>query len=101
MKPNWHYFSTGLGKLLLGYLFNAAANMPPVDKVMLSCFVANTGARAFYDKMGFKTDDISPRPRKLRGGRTREPDYLILSCAIGQSLRNQQAQPRAIGTGGN
>ncbi|KAL8392340.1 hypothetical protein RB595_002509 [Gaeumannomyces hyphopodioides] len=83
---------TGLGRLLLGYLFNAAANMPPVDKVMLSCFAANTGARAFYDKMGFETDDISPQPRKLRGGRAREPDYLILSCAVGRSLRDQQAQ---------
>lgn len=73
--------------------------MPPVDKVMLSCFVANTGARAFYDKMGFETDSISPRSRKLRGGRTRELDYLILSCAIGQRLRDQQAQPPGGGGG--
>ncbi|KAL8305835.1 hypothetical protein RB597_003481 [Gaeumannomyces tritici] len=81
---------TGLGKLLMGYLLNAAANMPPVDKVMLSCFAANTGARTFYNKMGFEIDELSPQPRRLRGGRTREPDYLILSCAIGRSLRDQQ-----------
>lgn len=73
----------GLGTLLMGYLYNIAATLPPIAKVMLTCFVANTGASAFYEHMGFVTDDISPRPKRLRGGRqTRSPDYMILSKVV-------------------
>ncbi|KAL5890129.1 hypothetical protein ACKVWC_005345 [Pyricularia oryzae] len=74
---------SGLGRLLMGYLCNIAATLPPITKVMLTCFTSNEGARAFYEQMGFVTDDISPRPRVLRGGReTRAPDYVILSKVV-------------------
>jgi hypothetical protein len=59
-----------------------AHNMPPVTKVMLTCFAANERGLAFYKKLGFSTDEISPVPRRLRGGRIYEPDYVILSKRV-------------------
>jgi len=49
---------------------------------MLTCFAANKRGLAFYRKLGFSTDEISPVPRRLRGGRVYEPDYVILSKRV-------------------
>ncbi len=54
-----------------------AYNLPPVTKVMLTCFVSNTAALDFYRARGFSTDDMSPTARVLRG-KTVLPDYAIL-----------------------
>lgn len=63
----------------MSLLDTVAANMPSVEKVMLTCFLANQRALRFYKKLGFQPDDISPGPRKLRGGKMFTPDYVIFS----------------------
>ena len=59
-----------------------AANLPPAAKVMLTCFRSNQRGLAFYRKMGFETDPISPGPRRLRRGKVVTPDYVILSRPV-------------------
>ncbi|KAL2268218.1 hypothetical protein VTJ83DRAFT_3064 [Remersonia thermophila] len=73
---------TGLGKLLMSFHTTIAQHLPPINKVMLTCFLSNARGLAFYRKLGFDKDDISPEPRVLRGGKTREPDYVILSKLV-------------------
>ncbi|OAA53508.1 gcn5-related n-acetyltransferase [Niveomyces insectorum RCEF 264] len=72
---------TGLGAHLLGLLSVVAHNLPPVTKVMLTCFRTNAGALRFYEKQGFALDATSPVARTLRGT-TVEPDYAILSKPV-------------------
>ncbi|GAB1317366.1 hypothetical protein MFIFM68171_07576 [Madurella fahalii] len=73
---------TGLGSLLMSFHSAVAANLPPVTKVMLTCFLSNQRGLAFYEKLGFEKDDISPGPRRLRYGKTFTPDYVIMSKMI-------------------
>ncbi|KAF4125120.1 N-alpha-acetyltransferase 40 [Geosmithia morbida] len=56
--------------------------MPTFEDVMLTCFVANEAARAFYRKMGFDVDVSSPRERKLRSGKRSTAEYVILSRSV-------------------
>ncbi|KAH8682758.1 acyl-CoA N-acyltransferase [Xylariales sp. PMI_506] len=70
---------TGLGKHLMGFQESVAAHTPDVNKVMLTCFLKNENALAFYRKLGFEKDSISPEPRKLRFGKEFIPDYIIMS----------------------
>ncbi|KAI0377568.1 acyl-CoA N-acyltransferase [Hypomontagnella monticulosa] len=76
---------TGLGKILMGFLESIAANTPPIKKVMLTCFLSNQRALAFYTKSGFVRDEISPTPRKLRFGKEFIPDYVIMSKIVSSS----------------
>ncbi|KAK4142877.1 uncharacterized protein C8A04DRAFT_12895 [Dichotomopilus funicola] len=80
---------TGLGALLMGFHSTAASNLPPITKVMLTCFLANQRGLAFYKKLGFETDEISPVPRKLRYGKIFTPDYVILSKTVRSVLDSQ------------
>ncbi|KAF3069727.1 hypothetical protein GL218_07994 [Daldinia childiae] len=80
LKPELQ--GTGLGKILMGFLENVAVNTPPVEKVMLTCFLSNQRAFTFYKKLGFEKDEISPEPRKLRFGKEFIPDYVIMSKAV-------------------
>ena len=66
----------------MGHLVTVAENLPPVTKVMLTCFVANERALGFYRGVGFEKDAISPEPRKLRLGRVLEPKYVIMSREV-------------------
>ncbi|OIW28106.1 acyl-CoA N-acyltransferase [Coniochaeta ligniaria NRRL 30616] len=84
LKP--HLQRTGLGRLLMGFLCTVAKNIPPVDKVMLTCFLSNERGLDFYGKLGFQKDEISPVPRKLRFGKTFTPDYAILSKPISRPM---------------
>lgn len=52
------------------------ANM---TKAMLTVFTSNEGAERFYRKREYETDEFSPQERRLRGGKIKRPDYLILS----------------------
>ncbi|KAI0107303.1 acyl-CoA N-acyltransferase [Hypoxylon sp. NC0597] len=83
LKPELQ--GTGLGKTLMEFLESVAANTPPIEKVMLTCFLSNQRALAFYKKLGFKRDEISPEPRKLRFGKEFIPDYVIMSKVIRSS----------------
>lgn len=73
---------TGLGKHLMEYILAVGQNIKCVEKVMLTCFVCNAAGRGFYEKMRFDVDEFSPGERKLRGGKTVKPDYVILSRRI-------------------
>lgn len=56
--------------------------MPPIKKVMLTCFLANQRGLNFYKKLGFERDEISPVPRELRHGKVFNPDYVIMSKPV-------------------
>ncbi|KAK0610543.1 acyl-CoA N-acyltransferase [Bombardia bombarda] len=73
---------TGLGSLLMSFHTTVAKNLPPITKVMLTCFVANQRGLSFYRKLGFEQDEISPVPRKLRFGKVFTPDYIIMSKRV-------------------
>lgn len=76
---NVQFDRTGLGRRLMGLILSMGRNLPSVDKVMLTCFVSNERASAFYGKLGFQVDESSPGDRKLRGGRVVTSDYVIMS----------------------
>ncbi|KAH6665341.1 acyl-CoA N-acyltransferase [Plectosphaerella plurivora] len=73
---------TGLARQLMGMLESVARHTPPITKVMLTCYTSNMRARAFYTKLGFVTDAISPQERRLRRGVVFMPDYLIMSLRV-------------------
>ncbi|KAI0428913.1 acyl-CoA N-acyltransferase [Xylaria sp. FL1042] len=73
---------TGLGRLLMSLLESVASHIPPIKKVMLTCFLSNQKALDFYKSAGFTKDPISPEPKKLRYGREFIPDYVIMSKPI-------------------
>lgn len=79
----------GLGKYLMR-LVEDIGFRAGVAKAMLTVFTSNTRAEAFYKNLGYAVDEFSPRPRKLRGGGTKGPDYIIMSKALDQggSLSN-------------
>ncbi|KAL2146430.1 hypothetical protein VTI28DRAFT_3899 [Corynascus sepedonium] len=79
---------TGLGSLLMSFHSTVAANLPPITKVMLTCFLSNQRGLEFYRKLGFKKDDISPVPRELRRGKIFTPDYVIMSKTVRSSIAN-------------
>lgn len=66
----------------MGYLITIAENLPPITKVMLTCFLSNTQALEFYRSLGFEKDAISPEPRTLRFGKVYNPDYIIMSKEV-------------------
>ncbi|KAJ8124565.1 hypothetical protein O1611_g9075 [Lasiodiplodia mahajangana] len=73
---------TGLGRLLMSLLESVIAHTPPIEKIMLTCFLRNQRALAFYKSFGFAEDPISPVPKKLRYGRQFTPDYVIMSKTV-------------------
>lgn len=66
----------------MSFLDTVAAALPPVEKVMLTCFLSNERALRFYTQCGFAVDDISPRARRLRGAKVFTPDYCIMSKPV-------------------
>ncbi|KAM0287039.1 hypothetical protein ACHAQH_000724 [Verticillium albo-atrum] len=73
---------TGLAALLMGFQQTIAESIPLIEKVMLTCFKSNAKAQAFYRKLGFEKDALSPGERRLRGGKVFVPDYLIMSRLV-------------------
>ncbi|CAD0083727.1 unnamed protein product [Aureobasidium vineae] len=73
-----HFRDCGLGRHLFS-LVEHIGRATGMDKTMLTIFTCNTHARRWYDSRVYEVDEISPRPRKLRGGRSIEPEYEILS----------------------
>ena len=69
---------TGLGKRLME-MMEEVGKKARVEKTMLTVFKANKAATTFYERLGYEEDEYSPRPRKLRAGVVKEPDYMILS----------------------
>lgn len=74
--PDWK--GKGLGKKLVNLVESIGQNVG-VTKAMLTVFRANNRAVDWYHRLGYKEDEFSPGPRKLRNGTTKEPSYIILS----------------------
>jgi N-alpha-acetyltransferase 40 len=79
---------SGLGKHLLDIVQQTGQNAG-LEKIMLTVFVHNIKANAWYHRLGFKVDEYSPGPRKLRNGVVKEPDYQILSKPLLSSLSSK------------
>ncbi|OJZ87295.1 hypothetical protein ASPFODRAFT_80328 [Aspergillus luchuensis CBS 106.47] len=71
----------GLGKRLLLVLMEIGRRVG-MEKAMLTVFTSNGVAQRLYEAIGFKTDEYSPRPRRLRNGMVKEPDYRIMSVRL-------------------
>ena len=78
---------TGLGKRLMA-MMEEIGKKARVEKAMLTVFKANKTAMRFYERLGYGEDEYSPRPRKLRGGVVKEPDYMILSKPLAGESRS-------------
>ena len=78
---------TGLGKRLMA-MMEEVGKKARVEKAMLTVFKANKAAMRFYERLGYEEDEYSPRPRKLRGGVVKEPDYMILSKPLAGESRS-------------
>ena len=86
---------TGLGKRLME-MMEEVGKKARVEKAMLTVFKANRIAMTFYERLGYEEDDYSPRPRKLRGGVLKEPDYMILSKSLAGESRSLTRIPGLV-----
>ncbi|RAH51366.1 N-terminal L-serine N(alpha)-acetyltransferase NAT4 [Aspergillus brunneoviolaceus CBS 621.78] len=68
----------GLGAQLMRVFLRIGERLG-MAKAMLTVFRANGAAIRFYERLGFGVDESSPRPRRLRNGTVKDPDYRILS----------------------
>ncbi|PYI34773.1 acyl-CoA N-acyltransferase [Aspergillus indologenus CBS 114.80] len=68
----------GLGARLMRVFLRIGEQLG-LAKAMLTVFRANGAAIRFYERLGFGVDESSPRPRRLRNGTVKDPDYRILS----------------------
>ncbi|RAL05925.1 N-terminal L-serine N(alpha)-acetyltransferase NAT4 [Aspergillus ibericus CBS 121593] len=71
----------GLGKWLMLMLLEIGRRVG-MEKAMLTVFRSNGVAQRLYAALGFETDEYSPRPRRLRNGTVKEPDYRIMSMKL-------------------
>ena len=67
-----------------------------LEKTMLTVFRSNEAAIRFYKKLGYEKDKYSPEPRKLRGGKVKEADYLILSKNLGDEFGETSESGEAV-----
>ena len=81
----------GLGKKMMD-IFEGGGRTAEVKKAMLTVFKANQKALRFYEKLGYEEDDFSPRPRKLRDGIVKEPEYIILSKEISKEYDDAEVR---------
>jgi RimJ/RimL family protein N-acetyltransferase len=77
----------------MSFLETIAANMRPVTKVMLTCFVANKAGIEFYRRLGFRVDPASASPKELRSGRITYRDYVIMSKSIRRGRPDGETTP--------
>ena len=70
----------GIGEHLMQTVEDIARSVG-AKKVMLTCFVSNTNANAFYSRLGYTTDPISPEERRTRT-KVVKPEYIIMSKLV-------------------
>ena len=82
----------GLGEHLMR-MVEAVAKRTGMQKVMLTCFLSNARAQAFYARRGYERDASSPDDRVVRG-RVVKADYVILSKPVSActSVLTREAQ---------
>ncbi|TGO56958.1 hypothetical protein BCON_0071g00120 [Botryotinia convoluta] len=90
---------TGLGTHLMSLLTNIARAIPGVEKTMLTCYTANEAALKFYRKLGYEKDEYSPEPKRLKGGKVLESDYVILSKRVEGTGEEVEGKEVEIGKG--
>ncbi|EFE40070.1 GNAT family acetyltransferase Nat4, putative [Trichophyton verrucosum HKI 0517] len=83
----------GVGKQLLQIFEDIGKNIG-LQKGMLTVFKSNTSAIRFYERLGFTEDANSPKPAKLRNGKMKEYDYMIMS----QPFTNDSSEKMDIST---
>lgn len=88
----------GMGKRLIA-LYEGIGRKVGLKKAMLTVFRSNQITLRFYEKLGYAEDEFSPRPKRLRNGVVKEPDYLILSKSLQEEAAKQETgskPPREI-----
>lgn len=68
----------GLGNHLLSIAEQIGVSVG-VDKSMLTVFRSNKSTIEWYYRRGYTVDEYSPQDKRLRGGKVKQCDYLILS----------------------
>lgn len=86
-----HVRGRGMGKRLMGQL-EEVGRRAEVKKAMLTVFKKNKAAVEFYERLGYKEDEYSPRPKKLRNGVIKELDYLIMSKSLISGVKNHEEE---------
>lgn len=81
----------GLGGLLMRTLEDIGSRVG-LEKAMLTVFKSNSKALRSYERLGFGVDEYSPQPRRLRNGRVKEADYLILSKTFNETPQDYSGQ---------
>ncbi|KAL8707789.1 MAG: hypothetical protein Q9220_007241 [cf. Caloplaca sp. 1 TL-2023] len=71
----------GIGKHFMS-MMEEVGKRAGVEKSMLTVFVENQDALAFYGRLGYSKDEYSPEPRTLRNGKIKMPTYVILSKSL-------------------
>jgi ribosomal protein S18 acetylase RimI-like enzyme len=84
----------GLGKFLMQLVEDIGRNAGVV-KSMLTVFTRNIHAEAFYKRMGYIEDASCPPARKLRGGKVKKPEYLILSKELPEERIDDGAEVKS------
>ncbi|TEY54686.1 hypothetical protein BOTCAL_0239g00080 [Botryotinia calthae] len=90
---------TGLGTHLMSLLTSIARAIPGVEKTMLTCFTANEAALKFYKKLKYEKDEYSPEPKRLKGGKVLENDYVILSKRVERMGGEEDSKEVEVGKG--
>lgn len=81
-----HLTESARGKGVGGWLMELIENVAreaAVEKIMLTCFLSNANALAFYRKLGFERDACSPGDRETRR-KVVKADYVIMSKRLGE-----------------
>lgn len=73
--------SRGLGRILVE-IMEGFGKRVGVEKVMLTVFLENEGARRFYSRLGYVRDDFTPDDVVGRNGRVKKVAYEILSKGL-------------------
>ncbi|CAF9932747.1 MAG: hypothetical protein HETSPECPRED_008443 [Heterodermia speciosa] len=81
----------GIGSKLMR-LMEDIGQQAGVQGSMLTVFTKNEVAKKMYERMGYGVHDSSPGPRRLRGGRTKKPDYQILWKTIEGEWNNGEGE---------
>lgn len=82
---------------LAGHLFNVVEHVGTVTgmkKAMLTVFQSNRHARKLYVRRGYKVDECSPEPKRLRGGVVKEVDYVIMSKRLKRKIQVESTEPQ-------
>ena len=85
----------GVGGQIMG-MVEEAARKGGVEKVMLTVFIKNQGARRFYEGLGYEVDEYSPHGRKVRG-RWVDTEYVILSKSVKKGSRDGEKRQKSKG----